>query len=327
MRKLSGAITAAALAVSLLGAPSASAAIEVGNDCEANGMIVGATIFPLANSASSSLPASVASAGVATKWIVRVHPSTDVHAERLKVFRPMSDPHRAEVIAESGLENVTGGRNSFDIRIPVGPGFRFGVSGRTGGGAIACMTAGPGDVEGIFFGDSPVGSTISFTEDETAQAAVSAVVEPDSDNDGYGDETQDRCPKSAAYQGECPVVTLTATGKARKRSILVRVTASSEASVLVFGQVGWGFHSKRKPKAGKSKPTRLIVGLSGGTKTVLPGETARFTIPLPKTVLRRLGRIAPQESLKAKIAARATDLAGRLTTRRLTVRLKGRERA
>lgn len=124
----------ALLALSLLTAPGVEAATEVGNDCEANGMIVGATLFPLANSASSSLPASVPSAGVATKWIVRVHPSTDVHAERLKVFRPMSDPHQAEVVAESGLENVTGGRNSFDIRVPVEPGYRFGVSGRTGGG-------------------------------------------------------------------------------------------------------------------------------------------------------------------------------------------------
>ena len=152
------------------------------------------------------------------------------------------------------------------------------------------------------------------------------MVEPDLDNDGYGDETQDRCPRSAAYQGECPVVTLAANGKARKRSIQVRVTASSEASVLVFGQVGWNFQPKRKPKSGKGKTARLIVGLSGGTKTVLPGETAGFTIPLPKTVLRRLSRIAPSESLKAKITVRATDLAGRNTNRRLTVTLRGRSK-
>ena len=314
--------TVAALVV----APGAPAATEVGNDCEANGMVVGATIFPFTNGPNSPLPVSVPAAGIATQWVVRTHPGADVHAERLKVFRPTSDPNRFQVVAESGLENVASGRNSFEIRIPVEPRDRFGVTGRSGGGAIACLPPRPGDVGGVFFADSPMGSNISFAEDETAQAAVSAIVEPDRDKDGYGDETQDRCPTSAAYQGDCPVVTLTANGKARKRSILVRVSASAEASVAVFGQVGWNFQPKRKPKPGKGKTVRLIVALSGGTKTVPPGATTRFTIPLPKTVLRRLGRLEPTESLKAKITVLATHPAGATSSRRLTVKLRGQNR-
>lgn len=123
------------------------------------------------------------------------------------------------------------------------------------------------------------------------------------------------------------MVTLTASGKARKRSILVRVSASAEASVRVLGQVGWNFQPKRKPKPGKGKTARLIIALSGGTKTVLPGETARFTIPLPKTVLRRLGRLEPSKSLKAKITVLATSLANQTFGRRLVVKLPGREDA
>jgi hypothetical protein len=33
---------------------------------------------------------------------------------------------------------------------------------------------------------------------------ASAVIEPDADRDGFGDETQDRWPASAAAQGRCP---------------------------------------------------------------------------------------------------------------------------
>lgn len=196
---------------------SASAATEVGNDCEVSGMMVGATIFPLTNATSSSLPVSVPAAGIATKWIVRAQPNADTHAERLKVFRPTSDPHQFEVIAESSLENVAAGRNSFDIRVPVLPGDRFGVAGRAGGGALACIPPHPGDVEGIFLGDSPVGSTVSFTEDETGQAAVTAMVEPDADLDEYGDETQDRCPRSGYYWDHCPHVTIAFWADARRR--------------------------------------------------------------------------------------------------------------
>lgn len=323
MRKHRGVTVLTALATVLLTAPGASAATEVGSNCNANALIVGATIFPLVNG-SGSLPASIPVAGVATVWRVNTS-NPDTHAERLKVLRPTPDPQELQVVAESSLQNVSGSQNSFDTRIPVEPGDRLAVSGRTGGGAIAC-SASSGDVAGIFFSEPPLGSNAFFTEENNYQAAVSAIIEPDSDGDGYGDETQDGCPRAAAFQADCPVVALSANGKARKRSVLVRVGARAEASVVVLGQVGWNFQSKRKPKAGKSKPRRLIVGLRGGTKTVLPGETANFTIRLPKAVLRRLGRIAPSESLKAKIAVRATDLAGRISGLRLTVRLKGRNR-
>lgn len=43
------------------------------------------------------------------------------------------------------------------------------------------------------------------SNDVTAELLVAAVVEPDSDGDGYGDETQDSCPTDAGtQQGACP---------------------------------------------------------------------------------------------------------------------------
>jgi hypothetical protein len=40
-----------------------------------------------------------------------------------------------------------------------------------------------------------------------ADHLVNAVVEPDADHDGYGDETQDQCPTDGSTQGPCPTAT------------------------------------------------------------------------------------------------------------------------
>lgn len=153
------------------------------------------------------------------------------------------------------------------------------------------------------------------------------MVEPDVDGDGFGDETQDKCPQSAQYQTTCPVIALGITANAGKKSIFVQATTSLQAPVQVYGQVGWGF--KPKPKVRSRRQSRrgrkLLVGLNGGTQKVAPGQIARFVVPLPRSVKRRLDRITPKESLKAQISASAPNLVGPATTQTVTVRLKGRE--
>jgi hypothetical protein len=37
----------------------------------------------------------------------------------------------------------------------------------------------------------------------TGELLVAGTIEPDADNDGFGDETQDRCPRQASTQGDC----------------------------------------------------------------------------------------------------------------------------
>ncbi len=330
MRLLRGASIAGVLVAALIGATSASAATEVGSDCEATGMVVGATLFPLAVNPSNSLAIDVRQEGVATSWRVR-SPGIDVHTEKLKVFRPVFGSNRVQVIAESNLENVTDGHESFGIRVPVQAGDRFGVVGKPGEGAIACIPSRTGDVAGEFFGESPLGSTQSFNEDESAQAAVSAVIEPDRDGDGYGDETQDGCPQSAAYQGPCPAITLDTFPIVLKRSVLVLVGASETSWVQVFGQVGWkprhkggALASKTPGKPGDHISTGVIVGLSGGTTLVKPGEVTPYNVKLPKSVIRHLGDISPKQVVKGTITAQTTDLAGRVAEHTITIRLHGR---
>ena len=84
---------------------------------------------------------------------------------------------------------------------------------------------------------------------------IVGVVEPDIDGDGFGDETQDACPRSESTIDPCPLVRTSFTTKVKKKSIEVSVTVSSVATVQVFGQVSWPVrgapklpHSSKKPK-------------------------------------------------------------------------------
>ncbi len=151
--------------------------------------------------------------------------------------------------------------------------------------------------------------------------AGAVVGEPDRDGDGYGDETEDGCPWNAAVQVECPPVTVKVNSTTvTRRAIVVKLGVSSEAKAQVFGQVSW---QVRQPHGGKRG---LTVGLSAGApRTVLPGTVASFRVPLTKAVLRRLGRISPQQGLRAQMSVRTTDLAGRENDRVLTVKLRGRK--
>ena len=214
------------------------------------------------------------------------------------------------------------GTNSFKTRIPVQAGDRLGLYGPNSPGTLACTTGSVEDEIGLLRAAAPLGSINTFPPVTKDQVPVSATLEPDKDGDGYGDETQDGCPQSAAYPGRCPTVTFESHATAKKRSILVRVGVSSEALIDVYGQVGWGYKPSPKLKTAGSKPTRLIIALSGPKKTALPGKQVPFRVPLRKAVLRRLGKLTPKESLTAKLTVSCTDLAGQVKHQRLDVKLQ-----
>jgi len=315
-------VLVALVAALALTAP-ASAAENAGWSCTANDSEANWTLLAGGSSGIPMMPVIPPEGPkVITGWRVQVGPGIGPIAQRLEAFEIQNEKSEYRKIGESATETLVEGTNSFATRIPVTEGDSVGLYGPVK--TVFCGKE-SGAISPLYEGSVATGEIKAFTAESEIGTPLVVTVEPDADNDGYGDETQDGCPTSAAYQGDCPSVALTANGKARKRSILVRVSTSAQASVQVLGQVGWNFQPKRKPKPGKGKTARLIVALSGGTKTVLPGETARFTVPLPKTVLRRLGRLEPSESLKAKITVLATSLANKTFSRRLVVKLRGQD--
>jgi hypothetical protein len=309
MRSLRYLTTAAALTVFLLTASTASASTEFGDNCAANDDIeVPVTLFEIAG-AGNSLPPAAPIAGVITKWKVNVIPVPVSIPQTLKVLRPSTTVKTVQVVGEAS-GTALGGPNSFDTRISVQAGDRLGLFEGSSFGALTCELPGA-SVIGGFEGGPGVGATVPFAEiPAELRIPVSAVIEPDADGDGYGDETQDKCPQLASAQTECPVVKVDLSSAIKKKgSVTVLLTTSSEAPVKVAGTV----------KLGKGKTAKL----SGGKHTVKPGKISHFTLKFPGKVKAALADLSKSKSLKLKVTASATDLIGRVSKDQLKVKLKG----
>jgi hypothetical protein len=311
-----------ALSSSLVLAATASAAKEVGEPCTASGTQANRTLLVFNGTNAPAMQPVVPEepAQVITSWKVRVGPGLASLPQRLEVYRVLNEAQDYRKEAESATVTVSEGVNVFPARIPVKS--FTGYLGLYGaGGTFVCSPA--PQLAGAFEGAAAVGETRRVSTSIGLGVPLTATVEDDRDGDGYGDEAQDKCPTNAALQTECPPVVARSRAEARRKSIIVRVGVSSEALVDVYGQVGWGYKPSPKLKTAGDKPTRLIVGLSGPKKTVLPGKRVPFRIPLPKSVLRRLGKLTTRESLTAKLTVSCTDLAGRVKHQRLDVKLQG----
>lgn len=317
---------------SLMQAGSATAATVVGNECTANQGLTTPTLS-LSGAPTNPHPSAVPSAGVITSWSVNNAFVEPVPWQKLKVFRPTAIHGQVTVVGESSLQAIAIGSNTFPTRIPVKAGDLIGLSGYLGvptfPGSIYCWKAGPGNVLGWIEGDPPTGSVVTVQEEVPESASPATVaVEPDADADGYGDETQDRCPTDASTHEACPISpggggggstpsgsppsgspaptpTLRATAIATKRLAIVDLTSSAQATVTVGGSV----------KLGKAKPTKLI----GETKTVAPAVLARFTVSFPAKVKTALKQLPRGKKLTLRLWASAPEA----TTTNLTVKVPG----
>lgn len=323
MNKHCGISIPIALASLLLMAPGASAAEEAGWRCTANDSEPNLTVLASGSSGLPFMP-SIPPEGrkVITGWKVQVGPGIGPVAQRLEVFEVQNEKGEYKKIGESDTEPLVEGANSFPTRIPVTEGDSVGLYGPVK--TVFCDNE-SGAISIRHQGGVATGEIKAFAAQGGVGTPVVVTVEPDRDGDGYGDETQDRCPAGAAHQGDCPrvrpeIVDVVTT----KRAILVKARVASEAAVKVFGFVKWRAR-QASGSAGTSKnPTASVVGLNAGRpRTLAGGATSTFKLALPEAVKRRLWALSSKAKLRANITVRATDLARRASDRRLTVSLKG----
>jgi hypothetical protein len=167
--------------------------------------VVGATFTPLAGCNPGFTlvqPAySAPVAGVITSW--RFQAGAAPPTIKFKVFRPAGGTLFTVTGSSDGVDPVANTQNSFPTRVAVLAGDAIGFSVQVGGN---CMINTAGTYRSVF-GDVAVGSTQAFASAGTGTLDVAAVVEPDVDHDGYGDETQDGCPSQSASHGACPDTT------------------------------------------------------------------------------------------------------------------------
>src|SRR4051794_36663011 len=178
-----------AFALALLVAPTASAAIEVGNRCEPQSLQINRSFVSLANAPASPLPAAVPKAGVITAWTTLGHnPGMSV---RMMIARRNGNEGALRFTAQSEPGTLVDGASSFATRIPVESGDLLALSGHAPDGehVTPICNEPQGRVEAI---EDPhrVGEPGSEFEFTGFQVPLVVVLEPDADEDGYGDETQ-----------------------------------------------------------------------------------------------------------------------------------------
>jgi hypothetical protein len=91
------------------------------------------------------------------------------------------------------------------IHLPIAAGDYIGLYVPPAGANCLSFTAGSGESYHHVTGDPPLDVDAFFNNLQSSGLInASALIEPDADGDGFGDETQDGCPSSPAAQGACP---------------------------------------------------------------------------------------------------------------------------
>jgi len=305
-KKLLAMTLLALVSAAILGAPSALAATVIGDQCTGDDLETNAATFEF-SALGNPLPTAAPSSGVVTKWGVDVIPFEGSLPLAIQTVRIIST-NQLQVISESNLV-VVGGNNSFDARVPVQAGDRIALHGREGQETLVCETGSEEAHLAVFDPVGPGSTTLFEQGNGPFRVPVTASIEPDADNDGFGDETQDACPQSATTQVACPVVTLSTSATATKKAVTVLLTGTSPANVTVNGKVSLGKGKKAKLKA--------------GTKAVAPGAFTKFKLKFPAKLIKRLKELPPSKKLTLKITSTAPNVAAAPTKKTIKVRLKG----
>jgi hypothetical protein len=179
-----------AAAAALIAAPTgASGATTIGqtfSDFDANGCQIG---FTNLQAISPGGQYAAPSAGVITSWSYEA-PASSVPQLKLKVARPAGGDDFTVIGESSPMSPAASSLNSFSAKISVQAGDVIGLYTVTAG---SCFRASPGYFVEYLPGDlaPPTTETFISTSPDNQQLDVSAVLEPDCDRDGLGDETQD----------------------------------------------------------------------------------------------------------------------------------------
>lgn len=255
-RRWLGSIAAAACL--LASAAPADAAITVGPDTSYSGPLGGVGCGSGCTRAGVGSPWTIPSSGVLVRWRIRTGSASANW--RIRTVSPLGPSGEATGTSTGPHQAVEpGGERIFEARIPVRAGDQLAIdappsatiSGYLSSGIASRSWSPPladGEVPRAANGLTG-GLTLLYNAD----------IEPDGDSDGFGDETQDRCPAQAATQGPCvPETTLT---KGPKK----RIHKSKAKFKFVSDQAGASFECRLDKKKWQpcESPTK-VKGLDAG---------------------------------------------------------------
>jgi hypothetical protein len=205
------ALIAAVVLVGLSHPAAASAAQTIGQTAPGSSCTAGESYT--AGVLTSGNSYSPTASGVITSW--SSFAGSVANAEmKLLVLKPnpsaggpthfiATQKDQVRVLTQANALNTFSG-----MHLPIDAGDQLGLFLQAPSGADCFFDVASADT-GLFFtgGDPPLSQDSDFTGSNSSRRLnASAIVEPDADRDGFGDETQDACPTSAATQGACRVV-------------------------------------------------------------------------------------------------------------------------
>jgi hypothetical protein len=177
--------------------------------------------------------------GVLTSW--RFHSSADVAAGsvRLKIFRYTGTGLVFDVLAESSLKTLAPDTAyDFKERIPVNQGDLLGLTA-AGDAEVGITVPGTPQNQLAQFGGGDIApgqtgtATIAWPN---LRPSVAATVESDLDNDGFGDDTQDKCPVDPTTQALCQFSFGKLKRNARRGTAILPVMVPGAGTISLSGK-------------------------------------------------------------------------------------------
>lgn len=199
-RQVVTALLAAASALPLLILPRAAAASTTLGEVGASGPGCPSATTVIQEGTPAGGPSYVVPSpgGVITSWTYQPGGTTDrvalvAYGGPIGIATATSS---YEFLGASAVQSVPPGpAQTFLTRVPVGPGVHIGIQELDPASSCSHTTGDPLDVLADCLGclPTPLDPFVTTTPMTMKRANVSAVLEPDVDHDGYGDQTQDQC--------------------------------------------------------------------------------------------------------------------------------------
>ncbi len=257
--------------------------------------------------------------GVITSWSVRNAAGTIA----LRVLRPdgglVANELHATNVSESADETGSGTDSvqTFDARQAVRDGDYFGVTLVTGSTIGAFNGDGDDDLYDVP-GDLGLTDVEDTNGPDQFEQLLQVEVEPDADSDGYGDETQDGCPSSAASHGACP---------SKPKPVTPKPPTVIPPVVDLFAEVKKSGPktrlATRSVRASKKGGIALVV--TNGSRVSIKGKLALAAKKLKKAGSKSFSAAAAGSvTVKIKLSRKARKALKRRRKLKLTVTIKAK---
>jgi hypothetical protein len=265
---------------------------------------------PYTQQAVGAAPAYSPSAyGVITSWSAFGGPtSTPIRQLKLMVLEPAGGTSFKTVRKDTArtLTHANALNTFTGVSLPIEPTQRLGLYALPGAGAspgspCSFTTMNSSDVLIRAANGEPGGSPVNYNvgSDSSRRLNASAVVEPDTDRDVFGDETQDKCVGTPGTANGCPS-TVTIDKLRQKGDTKVTATATVPgAGTLKLG-------SASDPALASAAATKSLKAVTK-TLTATTKQQLKLTLKLTKSAI---GQLEGAGKLKLKVKAVYTPTGG-----------------